>query len=137
MILLFSAPLNIYLLRYSWCTLLCKLQVYSILWFTIFKGYTPFIDILKYWLNSLHCTIYLVAYLLYTQEFIPVYPLLFLALNLHWLSLVCSLYLCPVSFYKCLLFILSTFHLFIKKYIIQSSLLLSSNFYPSLLKLSL
>ena len=42
MILLFSALLNIYLLIYSWCTVLCKLQVYSILWFTIFKGYTPF-----------------------------------------------------------------------------------------------
>ena len=42
-----------------------------------------------------------------------------------------------MSFYKCLLFILRMFHLFIKKYIIQSSLLLSSNFYISSLKLSL
>ena len=68
-----------YLLRYNWCTVLYKLQVYSILWFTVFKGYTPFIVILKYRLCSLCCTICLVAYLLYAEQFIPLYPLLFLA----------------------------------------------------------
>ena len=31
---------------------------YTIKWFIILKGYTPFIVIIKYWLYSLYCTVY-------------------------------------------------------------------------------
>ena len=42
--------------RYSWCTILYKfIHLYircTEEWFTTFKGYTPFIGIIKYWLHS-------------------------------------------------------------------------------------
>ena len=47
-------------MRYSWCTILYKLQVYTTVIHS-FKGYTPFIVFtvtVKYWLYFLCCTIY-------------------------------------------------------------------------------
>ena len=52
----FFVILFIFLLKYSWCTILCYRC--TIEWFTILKGYTPFIVIVKYWLHPLCCTIY-------------------------------------------------------------------------------
>ena len=52
------------------CTAYCDSQFLKVILHSV---------ILKYWLYFLCCTIYLVAYLLYTQQFIPLYPLLFLA----------------------------------------------------------
>ena len=44
-------------LRSRWCKILSKLQG-AALWFSGFKGYTPFIVIKKYWLYPLCCTIH-------------------------------------------------------------------------------
>ena len=46
-----------FLLKYSSCPTLYKLQVYNIVIHN-FKGYTPFIVIIKYWPHFLCCTIY-------------------------------------------------------------------------------
>ena len=46
-----------FVLRYSWCTVLYKFQVYNIVIHN-FKGYIPFIVIVKYCLYSPCCTEY-------------------------------------------------------------------------------
>lgn len=79
-------------LQYNWCTILYKLAVNKL--FTIFKGYTSFIVILKYWLHSLCCTIYpcslcIILYFLITKLYFP-------SPQCYWKA--CSLYLCLLLF---------------------------------------
>ena len=47
----------LFLLGYCCCTMLYKFQRYNVV-FTFFKGYIPFVVIIKYWLYSLCGTIY-------------------------------------------------------------------------------
>ena len=56
-------------LKYSWCKILYKLQVYNIVIHN-FKGYTPLIVIIKYWLYSLCCKYILVAYFIHNSWYL-------------------------------------------------------------------
>ena len=55
-VLLFAGQIT-YLVKVCWCTKSYKSQVYNRVSHT-FKGCTPFIVVIKYWLYSLYCTTY-------------------------------------------------------------------------------